>query len=247
MFTSKKFLIDRFDVNPTIAAFFVDRKVPVDNRYWHNRLLYVSGGTGFLFIPLYIDLQFRCGVPLIILLDEAYIKLTELILHHAAIHEAEEADMEAHIAFCQAAVQANMKHPKLFEDLTAYYQGQQTKHKYLGTGIRALNRADTLLFALCTLQADEQTILQIIECWYALVPSFLLIDDIVDLEADKEMKQENSVLEFGAGAKGINAAINFLNQNITILGRYNKNIQMLFANMLNKKLVTTYIKSILDS
>lgn len=247
MFTSKKFLIERFDLNPTIAAFFVDRKVPHENRYWRNRLLYVSGGTGFLFIPLYFDLQFRCGVPLIILLDDEYLALTELILHHAAVQEAEEISLESHISFCQEAVMSKLRHPKLFDDLSAYYKNLEPEHKYLGTGIRALNRADTLLFALCTLQADEQTILNIIECWYALVPSFLLIDDIVDLEDDKETKQENSVLEFGAGAVGITKAIAFLTNNIRVLGRYNGKVRQFFADILDKKLVTTYIKSIMES
>lgn len=247
MFTSKKILIESFDVNPIIAAFFVDKKVPVDNRYWADRLLYVSRGTGYLFIPLYFELQFKCGVPLIVLLDEKYLQLTETILHHAAIHEAEEVSLKDHIAFCQELVGDSVKHPNLFDDLSAYYSGNKLKHQYLGTGVAALNRADSLLFALCTLQADEQTIFSIIECWYSLVPSFLILDDIIDLEEDKTTTQENSVLEFGPGAAGITAAIAYLQDNIRILRRYSNRMGDFFADNLNKKLMTSYIKSIMET
>lgn len=247
MFISKSFLNQQFEVDPTIAAFFVDRPVPEGNFYWHERLLYVSRGTGFLFIPLYFDLQRRCGVTNDVLLDEVYVRINEKILHGAALHEAEKITLDEHITNCKSIVESKGLHEDLYHDLGHYYSIHASAHKYLGTGNKALNRADSLLFALCALPVNNEIIHQIIECWYALVPSFLLIDDIMDIDEDSQTSQENSVLEFAPGAAGIKMAVDFLEEKIKILAKYNAKLEGFFDGLLQRQLESPFIKSIVLS
>ena len=79
MFTSKDDLKLGYGVDMEIGKFLTDRKVPEDNLYWKNRLLYIIPMPGYLFIPLYMDIQFRLGLPKAELLSEQHLQLLELI------------------------------------------------------------------------------------------------------------------------------------------------------------------------
>ena len=127
MFTSKIHLANNLGVDPDIAAFFVDRKVPENNTYWKGRLLYVAGGTGYLFIPLWFDIQFKCGVNKTILLSEAYVFAAEEILNSAGKHENNEINFETHIDNCKALLSGKIKQPHLYSQLLAYFSDAKTK------------------------------------------------------------------------------------------------------------------------
>ena len=204
MFISKEHLHTNLGIDQEIAAFFVNRKVPENNLYWKDRLLYISRGTGYLFIPLFFDLQLRCGVTKKVLLDEKYILLMESILHHAAHHEFEQIPFSQNIESCKQVMQNKVNNETLFTDLLRYFSNEDLKpFKYLGTSSKALNRGDTFLFSLCYLNLLLTQTQNIIAHWYALVPSFLLMDDIMDLREDQRVNDENAISDFGPGSIGV--------------------------------------------
>jgi hypothetical protein len=248
MFTSKEHLHFNLGVDLEIAAFFVDRRVPPGNMYWKNRYLYVAGGTGFLFIPLFFDLQFRMGADKELILDENYVQLMEDILDSAARYEFEQISFEEHIRNCRELMKNKIKNERLYHDLENYFKNEHLEpFKNLGTFSKALNRGDSLLFSLCFLDLPQHITDSIIEKWYALVPSFLLMDDIMDLKIDKEQRQENSINDFGEGNAGVENAIDFLRTKFAQLKSANPRLGSFFENSLEKKLHTPYLQSILNS
>ena len=243
MFTSKKFLSDGMGVDPEIAAFFVDRKVPADNLYWAGRLLYVAKGTGFLFLPLFFDLQYRSGADKAVLLSEPYVGLMEAILDSAARYEREQQDFNAHVANCRGLVAGKIANRDLYEDLVFYFgENGLRPYKMLGTPSMALNRGDTLLFLLCALAPEKARVGEIIRDWYALVPSFLLMDDVMDLEEDKARGEENSIGDFGEGGEGVRNAIAYLHENFARLRSVNEKLGAYFEDSLQEKLETPYLQ-----
>ncbi len=248
MFTSKEHLHYNLGVDESIAKYFVDRKVPENNRYWKGRYLYVAGGTGYLFIPLFFDLQFKCGVDREYIMNEEYVKLMEEVLNSAALHEFGEINFQEHLANCKTIMENRIRNYSLYDDLLAYFDDEQlTQYKNLGTLSKALNRADTLLFSVCFLEIDKQVTDQILKNWYALVPSFLLMDDVSDLHDDKKNNEENSIDDFGSGSEGVKNAIQFLRNKFNQLTIYNSKLGLYFQNSLEKKVHTPYMQSLLNN
>ena len=190
MFTSKQTLVEKFGVDSEIAPFFVDRKVPDQNDYWKGRLLYVSSGTGYLFIPLWFDMQFKIGIAKDVVLNEDYVRLSEAILNSAAKHEMNKISLQEHIENCKAMVNGKVKQAALYNDLLAFFSDPLLRpHKNIGTVSSALNRGDSMLFSLCVLDTSPETIAKLVRGWQALVPSFLLMDDVMDLKEDTKNGQ----------------------------------------------------------
>ncbi|MDI3320056.1 hypothetical protein [Pinibacter soli] len=248
MFTSKHTLVERFGVDKDIAAFFVDRKVPDQNDYWKGRLLYVSSGTGYLFIPLWFDLQCRIGIAKDLLLNEDYVQLTEAILGSAAKHEMNKISLQEHVENCKALVNGKIKQQELYNDLLTFFSDPLLKpYKNIGTVSSALNRGDSLLFSLCVLDTDAETITKLVRGWQALVPSFLLMDDVMDLEEDKKNGEENSIADFGVGGEGVINALDYLAENFEFLKQYNLKLGNTFAKALIAKKQTPYLASLISN
>lgn len=248
MFTSKQTLVDGFGVDREIAAFFVDRKVPNQNDYWKGRLLYVSNGTGYLFIPLWFDLQYRIGIDKDVLLNEEVVKLSEAILDSAAKHEMNKISLEQHIENCKALVDGKIEQPTLYDDLLIFFSDHSLKpYKNIGTVSSALNRGDSLLFTLCVLDTDAETIDKLLRGWQALVPSFLLMDDVMDLEEDKKNGEENSIADFGKGSEGVINALDYLADNFEFLKTYNLRLGTTFEKALVAKKQTPYLSALISN
>lgn len=248
MFTSKQTLVENFGIDSEIAAFFVNRKIPEGNSYWKGRLLYISSGTGYLFIPLWFDLQFKIGIEKTTLLNEAYIQIGEAILNSAAKHEMSQLTLAQHIDNCKALVEAHIKQHALYNDLLTYFQNFSLRpYKNLGTISPALNRGDSMLFMLCVLDCDTVILDKLIAGWQALVPSFLLMDDVMDIEEDKINGEENSIIDFGTGSTGVKNALNHLAGNFEFLKRYNEKLGNTFIKALTTKKETPYLMSLLSN
>ena len=248
MYTSKEFLHNNLGIDLEIATFFVDRNVPVNNKYWKGRYLYVASGTGYLFIPLFFDLTFKLGIPKAQLLDPLYIQVCESILHSAALHEYEEISLSEHIENCTLLVTPYIRNQALFDDLNEYFRNQKLRpYKYLGTFSKALNRADSFLFALSTLQITESLLKKTIEQWYALIPSFLLLDDITDLKEDRQKDEENAIGDFAPGTPGVQKAIDYLRLKFSYMKSVNQQLGEFFERSLERSLHTPYLQSILNS
>jgi hypothetical protein len=248
MFTSKEYLHHKLDVDPEIAAFFVDRKVPENNIYWKGRYLYVASGTGYLFIPIYFDLQYRLGLSKKQLLDPLHVEICEAGLHSAALYEFEKITFRQHIENVKLLVSPYIKNQVLFDDLSTYFDNEALRpYKYLGTFSKPLNRADTYLFTLTTLEATAVQFEKMIDQWYALIPSFLLMDDLTDLQEDTENNEENSVTDFGPGSVGVEKAIEYLRLKFTYLKSVNQSLGEFFERSLEQKLHTPYMQAILNN
>lgn len=246
LYTSKHYLQNTMGVDADIAAFFVDRKVPVENLYWKGRYLYVAKGTGYLFIPLYFDLMYRAGLSKELLLNEEFVGLTESILHSAAMHECKMISLEEHVYNCKSMLVNKVANLNLFSDLTQYFSNRAEPYNYLGTFSAALNRGDTYLFALCSLHISNCLTHKLVEIWYVLIPSFLLMDDIMDLEKDKRKGEENSISDFGPGREGVKNAIAFLTRKFNTLKSLNPLLGAYFEGSLQRKMQTAYVMSLLN-
>lgn len=247
MFTSKNELVESMGVDPEIAAFFVDRKIPTNNLYWKGRYLYVARGTGYLFIPLFFDLQLKAGVPRTILMNEAYVQTMEQILHIAAAYEFGEKDFATHIKEIERLVGPKLVNPSFFKELQAYFnQTKLVRKGRIGTDNAALNRGDAFLYLLATIQLPEPVLSTVLECWYQLVPSFLLLDDIMDFQEDRKNREENSLSFYGYNAEGIKKAIAIAKHNFQKLKKLNPTLYEFLEEALNKKIQTPYFQHILN-
>jgi hypothetical protein len=221
MFVSVSYLRDNLGVDETIARFFVDRKVPQGNAFWRNRLLYVGWGNGFVSIPVYYDLLFRVGVPKEVLLAEEHVRLMENVMNYAIQVEFREISFEDQLQKIDALFSGS--HNKdLKKELLGYLQQDALKPVgRLGLTSSALNRADVFLFILCGLPMSTDQTAQAIRYWYALHPTYLLMDDMMDYSKDKDAGEENAILELGEGSAGFAAAFGILESNIETLREIN--------------------------
>jgi hypothetical protein len=221
MFVSVSYLRDNLGVDETIARFFVDRKVPEGNAFWRNRLLYVGWGNGFVSIPVYYDLLFRVGVPKEALLAEEHVRLMENVMDYAIKVEFREISFEEQLQKIDALF--SVSHNKdLKKELLGYLKQDALRPVgRLGLTYPALNRADVFLFILCGLPLSADQTAQAIRYWYALHPTYLLMDDMMDYNKDKEAQEENAILELGEGSAGFAAAFGILESNIETLREIN--------------------------
>jgi hypothetical protein len=222
MYVSVKFLEQQMGVDPSIARFFVDRKVPENNAFWSNRLLYVGRGNGFIFIPLYYDLLFRLGIPMPWLLAEPHIQFMEQIMHYATKVEKQEMHFGDQVVAIKKHVEQKASNLAFYENLVSYLQQDSIEPLgILGAACPALNRADAFLFVLCDLPLSSDQIFLAVRYWYALITSFLLMDDIYDYPTDKQRQEESSIVELGDGDRGFMRAFAILKENQQILAQIN--------------------------
>lgn len=223
MFVSVDLLHEDMGVDKTIARFFVDRKVPGGNAYWEKRLLYVGRGNGYIFIPVYYDLLFRIGIPVRQLLAEEHIQFMEKILHLAMLAESRQINHTVMLEGIKKMFIGRIKNESLYSELLFYLEQPVIKPKgRLGMITPALNRGDAFLFVLCDLNLSEQEINLAIQYWYALVTTYLLMDDVYDYKHDKLNQEESSIVELGDGHTGFENAMRILDNNCNILDSINR-------------------------
>jgi hypothetical protein len=85
----------------------------------------------------------------------------------------------------------------------------------------SLNRADVFLYILCDLHLTAVQWERALRYWYALHPSYLIIDDIRDYLKDKEDGEENVVIDLGDGAEGFERTFSMLHNNGEIMKEIN--------------------------
>ena len=229
MFISAQQLERNMGVDKTIGRFFVDRKLPENNSFWKGRLLYIGFGNGYVSIPVFYDILFRLGLPLEVLLDEQHIRFMERLMHFAILHEKNEITVTEELKCIRALLKNRIRNQHQYDLLNRYLD--QPVLKPLGPfGLvhPSLNRADVFLYILCDLPlSDEQSALAI-RYWYALHPSYLIMDDIRDYTKDKEGGEENVVIELGDSAIGFERTFDMLHKN----GETIKEINPLLAQFL---------------
>ena len=222
MFISATQLNREMGVDMNIARFFVDRDPPKNNSFWKDRLLYVGFGNGYVSIPVYYDLLFRIGITLDQLLSEDHILLMEQIMHWAILQEREEISTREEMIAIRELLKDRVKDQKYFDALNTYLD--QPILKPMGSfGLKnpALNRADVFLYVLCDLDLTENQRELAIKFWYALHPTYLIIDDLRDYEKDKQDGEENVLMEWNDKSTRFHYAMDMVKSNCKILQRVN--------------------------
>ncbi len=222
MFISATQLNRGMGVDMNIARFFVDRDPPKNNSFWKDRLLYIGFGNGYVSIPVYYDLLFRIGITLDQLLSEDHILLMEQIMHWAILQEREEISMQEEMIAIRELLKDRVKDQKYFDGLNTYLD--QPILKPMGSfGLKnpALNRADVFLYVLCDLDLTENQRELAIKFWYALHPTYLIIDDLRDYEKDKQDGEENVLMEWNDKSARFHYAMDMVKSNCKILQRVN--------------------------
>jgi hypothetical protein len=201
-------------VNKTIARFFVDRKPPSDNSFWKEKLLYIGFGNGYISIPVFYDILFRIGLPIEVLLDEKHILFMERLMHFAILQEKNEIPITEELKCVRALLKGRIKNENYYAALNRYLDQPVLKPKPpFGLIHPSLNRADVFFYVLCDLPLNEKQWEQAIRYWYALHPSYLIIDDIRDYAKDKEDGEENVVVDLGDGPEGFEKTFEMLRNN----------------------------------
>lgn len=231
MFISANQFEREMGVNKTIGSFFVDRKPPENNSFWKGRLLYISFGNGYVSIPVYYDILYRIGVPLEILLSETHINFMEKLMHFAILHEKKEIDARQEMDSIRIMLKGRIKNVVYNEALNRYLD--QPILKTMGPfGIEhpSLNRADVFLYVLCDLPLSDQQWKSAIRYWYALHPSYLIMDDVRDYTKDMEEGEENVVIDLGGGQGGFKKTIDLYRYNCDVLEEINPLLAQFLIN-----------------
>lgn len=242
MFTSKEDLKLSYGIDMEIGRFFVDRKVPADNSYWKNRYLYINPMPGYLFIPLYADLQHRLGISKKDLFSETHLQVVEKILDCIGKEEFTGQTHEQHVDECIEVVQHDCKNKSFLEELKLYFKGQPTKGIQIGTELKALNRVDTYLFTLCCFDFDAAVKQQLVDAWHALMNFYLITDDLDDIKDDFETKEHNAIIEAGLSDEGADKIESVLHHSYNIMNRINP----VFANRMDYSIQQINVKQIID-
>jgi hypothetical protein len=249
MFVSRKSLVDNFGLDEEVAKFFVDRPVPEGNLYWRRHLVYIPPIAGYIFIPIYADLMVKAGLPKERVIADEYIKLTEEIAHSSGKMEFNGMSFKEHVKESAGIMEPFNRNPELMEDIKKYF-GVENKGsgKYrLGSGLDALNRADTFLFSLCYFETTDEVLKQLLELWYAIITFYLIIDDITDYAGDIEKENEENVFKEKGMTKETIMAINELfKKDAVVVKPYNAilSVQMEKARekWMNSAQLSNYIK-----
>ena len=222
MFISVNQLENEMGVDKRIGRFFVDRRIPNENSFWKGRLLYIAFGNGYLSIPVYYDILYRIGVPVDILLEEKHIEFMERLMHFAILQERNEITVSEELTQIRRMLNNRVRNAEYYQMLNRYLD-QPTLHPMAPFGLPfpSLNRADVFLYILCDLPLSEAQWADAIRYWYALHPSYLIIDDIRDYEKDRENKDENVVLEYGGGLAGFEKTFELFRENCITLKEIN--------------------------
>jgi len=243
MFTSKEDLKLSYGVDIEIGKFFVDRKVPLNNRYWKDRLLYINPMPGYLFIPLYADIELRLGIPKHQLLHEEYILFMENILHSIAKQEFQSLSLEQHVKECIDITRPVCKNKLLLQQLESYFKGECIIDGIsFGMPYKALNRVDSYLFTLCYFEFDDNTKRKLIDTWHALMAFYLITDDLNDIKDDIEANEDNTIAEAGLSDEGSKAVEKIMRDSYLAMNTINP----VFANRMDYSLHLINVKEIID-
>jgi hypothetical protein len=247
MFVSADYLAINYGVHDTIANFFVDREPPANNLYWHKKLLYLRHEPGYLFIPVMVDTLYRLGISRDILLGNEYIDLLEQIGHIAALQETEQITYAEAIKQCIVLTQHRAVNKFFYHALVNYMEDESENFiAPMCTPFPALHRGDIFLFSVAILNFDDATAIKIVEYWFALIGSFLLLDDAEDVENDKLTNDENAFLQSGLDKIGIEKIKQLLSKNLTTLKSFNKPLARVIDNQFIKMAELPHIHQYLN-
>ena len=225
MFVSANFLAIQYGVDDEIARFFADREPPADNLYWKDKLLYLRPQPGWLFIPLIVDLFYKCGISKAALLGDEFVTVMEQIGHISALEETGQLSQKQAIETCMELVRSKKTNDTYFNNLAEFMvKDNRSVFDKLATPFKALHRGDIFLFALCVLHFEEELQEKLVSFWFALISTLLLLDDADDMTNDKETGDPNAFIESGLSREGLQQIVNLVRKNLQLIGSINKSM-----------------------
>ena len=246
MFLTKDDLKLAYGVDLEIGAVYVDRPVPSENLYWKSRTIYTPGAPGYIFMPIFADILFRCGAEKKLILSNDFISINEKILHSAALLEHQQIDWKEHARHLKEDLSLYVKDSSLFEALSKYL-GQATPHKIygspLGTNFPSLNRADTYLYSLACIDSPMFDKERAIGGWYALMTYFLILDDLADIKDDLINGEDNVLIDVGMNASGIEKVNAMIDDSMAVM----LSINPVMANRIDHKKTVIDLEEIIRS
>jgi len=247
MFISTDHLAINYGVDDKIARFFVDREPPVNNLYWKGKLLYLRPAVGYLFIPLIVDLLYKSGIDRQQLLSEQFVTTMEQIGHISALEETKQISQKEAIEQCATLVETITINKEWFTKLKAYFSNLETSEfRSKASAFKALHRGDVFLFSLNLLDFPEALFVKIIEQWFALITTLLLLDDAEDIKIDKEAGEENAFLESGLNADGLDKIRELVKQNLHTINSVNPSLSRTLQGQYNVKVEKVIIQPLLS-
>lgn len=243
MFTSKEELKLTYGIDMEIGKFFVDRKVPENNSYWKGRYLYINPMPGYLFIPLFTDIEYRLGIPKQELLNEQHMQFMEAIMHSIGRQEFEKLTLDEHVKECVDITLKYCKNPELLNELKTYFSGVNHINGIdFGLPIKALNRVDSYLFTLCYFELDKETKKKLIDTWHALMTYYLITDDADDIKDDFNDHEDNCIIEAGLSAEGAKVVEGIMKDCYNVMNTVNP----VFANRMDYSWQMMDVRQIID-
>jgi len=247
MFISTNHLVENYGLDKEIARFFVDREPPENNLYWHEKLLYLRPTPGYLFIPLIVDLLYKLGIDKHQLLSEEFVVTMEQIGHISALEETRQLSVADAISQCRQLVADNCKNKRWFSLLNDYFSDVTGNVlSKLATPFKALHRGDAFLFSICTVEFADTLMESIAEQWFALISTLLLLDDAVDVPADRKTSDENAFLESGLTPQGIANLQQLVDRSVMKIAEVNVRMADELSHRYKELLKTPHISQMLN-
>jgi hypothetical protein len=209
--------------------------------------MYLRVEPGWLFIPLIIDLLYKIGIDRNQLLSEAFVGLMEKIGHISAEEELKIISKEEALSKYIDLVKDSYKSETYYNNLVDFMKGGTNNSFFkLATPFKALHRGDAFLFSICALEFDESLQEKIIESWFALISTLLLLDDAEDMEIDKSSGDENAFVESGLTKEGVEEVIEMVKKNLQYLTTLNRSMAMKLDNSYKALLKKPHIQQLLN-
>ncbi len=247
MFVSAGFLGINYGVDDKIAKFFVDREPPKNNLYWKGKLMYLRLEPGWLFIPLIVDLLYKIGLDRDLLLSEEFVGLMEKIGHISAEEELKLIAREEALSKYIELVEANHKNERYYNNLIDFMKGgTNNSFAKLSTPYNSLHRGDAFLFSICALEFDDALQDKIVECWFALISTLLLLDDAEDIETDKRSGDENAFIESGLTKEGIEDLKEMVRKNLRFIDTINRPMALKLDRSFKHLLTLPHIQELVN-
>jgi hypothetical protein len=208
--------------------------VPANNLYWKGKFLYLSFGTGFLFIPIIMDALYKSGVDKNLVIDPERISRMEQSFDIVMQYERKRISFDDYIKGMSEVFLPHVVNLELFDDLLRYFKDEPTQSYSLGTSVAALNRADAFLFTYTDLPIDHALMNTILRRWYYLAVAHLMLDDFVDLDDDREKGEENALIDLGDNKIALEKCQAMLEENIEGLKETNEQVAAFFSKIYHK-------------
>ena len=234
-------------IDSKIADFFAnERPVPVNNRFWERKRIYLSAGFGFLTIPFVFDLMYKAGIPREVLLDHQHVNLMEQGFDRLKRYELGELSREQFIQECMSLLEGRIRQQHLAVDLAAVLTGAPARYFSFETTYPALARSDFFLFTLVDLDISDEWVQRFLPYWYSIARPILLLDDFKDLVQDRLLKEENTIIELGNDKAAIEAAFQLGLSDASYLGALNPLLAKRVEGYLNEAMMLRHIREILE-